>query len=342
MFCSRCGSPLTSDMQFCGKCGAPTSAPAGTPVALQRPGIITMLAVLQFIGGAFWLLGTLGAMAGLVGSAPGPDAAMIMPIAVVMGGCGVLQIVCGVGLLKLKSYGRTLQIVFAIIGLLAIPVGTIISVLLLIYLSKPGIRLLFSERPASDLSAAELAEVAAVTTSSTGVIVLIVVAVLVLAGFIVAIIAAIAVPGLMRARVAGNEAGAIASLRSIVVAEAAYSATCANGGYAVSLEDLAKTQAGSGGFVTPDLGTTGVEKNGYRLTIERDSSSDVVDIGTAAATCNGSAHAPASSYFASAEPVTPGTTGTRYFAVDARGAIFESTRPIANPLVAGPSVTPIR
>ena len=44
---------------------------------------------------------------------------------------------------------------------------------------------------------------------------------------IIGIIAAIAVPGLLRARMSGNEASAIGSLRAINSGEAAYSSSCA-------------------------------------------------------------------------------------------------------------------
>ena len=50
---------------------------------------------------------------------------------------------------------------------------------------------------------------------------------------IIGIIAAIAVPGLLRARMAGNEASAIGSLRAINSANINYMTNCANGsGYA--------------------------------------------------------------------------------------------------------------
>ncbi len=49
---------------------------------------------------------------------------------------------------------------------------------------------------------------------------------------IIGIIAAIAVPGLMRARMSGNEASAIGSLRAINSAESTFSSSCAQGNYA--------------------------------------------------------------------------------------------------------------
>ena len=52
------------------------------------------------------------------------------------------------------------------------------------------------------------------------------------------LVAAIAIPGLLRARMAGNEASAIGSLRAINSGQAAYSSSCAAGGYATTLADL--------------------------------------------------------------------------------------------------------
>ena len=49
---------------------------------------------------------------------------------------------------------------------------------------------------------------------------------------IIGIIAAIAVPGLLRARMSGNEASAMGSLRSINSAELSYSSATGGGGYA--------------------------------------------------------------------------------------------------------------
>ena len=60
---------------------------------------------------------------------------------------------------------------------------------------------------------------------------------------IIGIIAAIAVPGLLRARMSGNEASAIGSLRAINSSQQAYSSSCANGFYAPDL-DRARQRAG--------------------------------------------------------------------------------------------------
>ena len=157
---------------------------------------------------------------------------------------------------------------------------------------------------------------------------------------IIGIIAAIAVPGLLRARMSGNEASAIGSLRAINSGQASYSSSCAAGGYAIDLADLVKAPAGSSqGFVSPDLKSNGVIKSGYTVTLAKDGSSGVTDISSPAATCNASAGQPASSYFANADPVTAGGTGTRYFATDTRGTIFFSTAAtVANPIPAATTV----
>jgi prepilin-type N-terminal cleavage/methylation domain-containing protein len=149
---------------------------------------------------------------------------------------------------------------------------------------------------------------------------------------IIGIIGAIAVPGLLRARLSGSEASAIGSLRAINSGQASYSSSCAAGGYAISLEDLVKAPANSTqGFVSPDLYSNGVVKSGYAVTLAKEAGA--VDIGTGATTCNASASNPASSYFAKADPVTAGGTGTRYFGTDTRGTIFFSTAAtLVNPI----------
>lgn len=151
------------------------------------------------------------------------------------------------------------------------------------------------------------------------------------------------VPDLRNARQSGNEASAIGALRAIISAQQVYTTSCVLGGFAVTLNDLAKPPSGGATtFISEDLGVNGVVKMGYRITVARDAASGVKDVGTAAATCNGSTSTPASSYFASAEPVAPGDTGIRYFATDARGTIYESTHPIASPIVPSATVTEIK
>src|SRR5216117_622556 len=77
---------------------------------------------------------------------------------------------------------------------------------------------------------------------------------------IIGIIAAIAVPGLLRARMSGNESSAIGSLRAINSAQASYSSACGQGGYATSLTILGKAcdnnAGGTQGFISPDMNPT--------------------------------------------------------------------------------------
>lgn len=159
----------------------------------------------------------------------------------------------------------------------------------------------------------------------------------------VGVVAKIAAPSLMGAGSKGNEASAIGSLRTINTAEASFASNCASGGFAISLEDLSKPPAGSNtGFVGVDLGSNGIKKSGYLVTVEKDATPGVGDMGAAASTCNGSGGTPASSYFASAQPEVPGTSGTRYYATDSRGIIFASESPITNPIVPSDSVAPVQ
>src|SRR2546429_6520170 len=88
---------------------------------------------------------------------------------------------------------------------------------------------------------------------------------------IIGIFAAIAVPGLLRARMAGNEASAIGSLRAINSSNVNYMTNCANGsGYANTLVELGTPpDAAHGGgqpFISPDPGlATPIVKSGYSV-----------------------------------------------------------------------------
>src|SRR5262245_22948402 len=84
---------------------------------------------------------------------------------------------------------------------------------------------------------------------------------------IIGIIAAIAVPGLLRARMSGNETSAIGSMRAINTAEVNYSSACGQGGYTGSLIRLGTPPPGGNqGFISPDLGTVAApQKSGYNV-----------------------------------------------------------------------------
>jgi prepilin-type N-terminal cleavage/methylation domain-containing protein len=58
---------------------------------------------------------------------------------------------------------------------------------------------------------------------------------------IILIIAAIAIPNLMRARIAANESSAASSVRSITVAETSYFSSYPQIGYSVQIQNLGKT-----------------------------------------------------------------------------------------------------
>src|SRR5687768_4546841 len=88
---------------------------------------------------------------------------------------------------------------------------------------------------------------------------------------IIAVLAALAVPGLRRYRMNGYEASAIGSMKAIADAEAAYASACGNGGYAVSMADLAKPPvAGGSAFLREDVAAAvdpDNAKSGYFFTI---------------------------------------------------------------------------
>ena len=163
---------------------------------------------------------------------------------------------------------------------------------------------------------------------------------------IIGIIAAIAVPGLLRARMAGNEASAIGSLRAINSSQQAFSSSCGNGFYAPTLVLLGTAPlAGGTPFISPDLGVAApVTKSGYSVSMTGPAAVPPATLDS----CNaaGNAATLAAGYYATANPLTLGSTGTRFFWTNTLGTIYASpTAAIADTVVntapaAGP--TPIQ
>ncbi len=156
---------------------------------------------------------------------------------------------------------------------------------------------------------------------------------------IIGLIATISVPGLLRARMTGNETSAIASLRSVVSAETSYASGCGTGNYAVAFATLAVGPAGSAeGYLSPDLAASLLpSKNGYLYAM-------APGLGGAGrpADCNGTA--TNSTYYVTAIPTVMGTTGTRGFAGNQSMTIWQSLSGSApaEPLSPGAGVSPIQ
>ncbi|HYT74701.1 MAG TPA: prepilin-type N-terminal cleavage/methylation domain-containing protein [Vicinamibacterales bacterium] len=133
---------------------------------------------------------------------------------------------------------------------------------------------------------------------------------------IIGIISAIAIPGLVRARISGNEAWAIGSLRAISSAQGTFSSSCANGRYAQALDVLGTGPSGGSAFLSPDLASAPtVSKSGYIVSMTGTSASG--------AACNG-ASSVSSGYHAWADPISA-TTGSRYFFVNTTGTVWQGT-----------------
>jgi type IV pilus assembly protein PilA len=132
---------------------------------------------------------------------------------------------------------------------------------------------------------------------------------------IIGIIAAIAIPGLMRARMSGNEASAIGSMRAIHSGQHSFWSTCGAGNYSPSIRSLSQFL-----YLGPDLSADVSIKSGYRVAM----GSALIAPGTS---CNGGQLSY--SYQATADPLTPGATGNRFFGTNSNGAIFQSFASLA-------------
>jgi competence protein ComGC len=117
---------------------------------------------------------------------------------------------------------------------------------------------------------------------------------------IVLIIAAIAIPNLLRARMAANESSAVAGVRVLIVAENTYSEAHHDGGYTCSLSDLANDR-----LIDSELALG--QKHGYAFELLncRPESSGGINL----------------KFQVVAHPITPNATGVRAFCSDESAVI---------------------
>ena len=116
---------------------------------------------------------------------------------------------------------------------------------------------------------------------------------------IILIIAAIAIPNLLRARMAANESSAVASIRTINTAMVTYNTSYPTVGFSSSLTNLGGvapcTPTSTTACLIDSVLSAGV-KSGYNFTAQA-----------------GVAATPQTTYYATAVPVTLNQTGTRSF-----------------------------
>ena len=136
---------------------------------------------------------------------------------------------------------------------------------------------------------------------------------------IILIISAIAIPNLLRSRMAANQASAVGSLRTLNTAEINYSTTYGVG-FASTLGDLGPPASGtpvatgaglidsilSGGAAT----ATSSNKSGYKFTYNPGTADPSGRI---------------NSYSITATPLTVGTTGTNYYYTDESAVIRQNS-----------------
>jgi type IV pilus assembly protein PilA len=135
---------------------------------------------------------------------------------------------------------------------------------------------------------------------------------------VILIIAAIAIPNLLRARMAANEASAVGTLRNYSTAMVTYTSMCPNTGFPGSLQKLGP---GSGdcertNLVGAVLAAPNATKSGYRFFYSPGPANNLGQI---------------VSYTITADPITDNTTGVRHFFVDESGIIRASSGEPANP-----------
>jgi len=154
---------------------------------------------------------------------------------------------------------------------------------------------------------------------------------------IILIIAAIAIPNLLRSRIAANQASAVGSLRTLNTAEVTYSTTY-NTGFSSTLGDLGPAAAGQNtptasyaGLVDEVL--SGIGTAGTNNTVLTSSKSGYTFVYSPAAT---DATGKVDYYTITASPISVGTTGTNFYFTDQSGVIRQNST-----VMAGSSDSPL-
>jgi prepilin-type N-terminal cleavage/methylation domain-containing protein len=135
---------------------------------------------------------------------------------------------------------------------------------------------------------------------------------------ILGVLLSLAVASYRHARIRGSETAAIAALTAINQAQYSFMATCGNQRFAPHLTSLGRPNPGTQApYLSPDLTSADeILKSGYMI---RMSGTEVTD---PAQTCTG--ETPVVGYQATADPVTPGTTGLRFFGTNVDLVVYEN------------------
>ena len=137
---------------------------------------------------------------------------------------------------------------------------------------------------------------------------------------VVALLATMAMVGYRHARVRGAEAAAVGALNAINQAQFAYMQSCGKHRYAPTLVALGTPIPGhETGFISPDLAVSDpLQKSGYLIQLSGTPSTEGEQ------TCTGLI--PLDRYRLTADPLTPGATGNRYYATNTDRVIYSDTQ----------------
>lgn len=321
---ARPSNPYTSPSPKPGY-GAGGHHPAGQN-PYQRPTVITVLSILNFIAAPFTVLLAIGSL--YLGQTERELSAILTGLGIFYLVMGVMSFFIAIGLWRLKGYGRTLQIVSCSVGLLAIPIGTLISALILYYFLKPGVKILFSETPRSQLTEWDVVEIQKLQYSSSGVLITLAIIVPLIFMMIAGVFVVMTLPSIESAGSTANEASAIGDLHKLRSGEIAYAKV--NGGHYDTPECLAAPADCIPGYSRDDgtflMSAIPETRHGYRREFLKGQPASTSDI-----TFGHLSPTSLKGFAFIAYPETSGETGSRGFCTDATGRVcitIDGSKPV--------------
>ena len=135
-YCQVCGHLNPAGVMYCQQCGSNQFGP-NPPARIQRPTGVTIIGIVQIIFAIVDFFITLFVATFILLFAPG--------IVILLLAISLLPLFFAIAFLTGRNWGRILMMIGAVLELFVIPVGTIIGIVLLYYLTRPRVVAYFKQ-----------------------------------------------------------------------------------------------------------------------------------------------------------------------------------------------------
>ncbi|MFP3131316.1 MAG: zinc-ribbon domain-containing protein [Nitrososphaeria archaeon] len=141
-YCQECGSPVPYGMNYCPVCGSFNIGP-NPPARIPRPNGVLVLGILQIVVSAIYI--GIGIFIGGLGTVMGPFGLIFAQLGLIFVVIGILSLIFALAFLSGRNWGRILMMIGAVLELLDFPIGTVLGIVILWYLTRPRVKAYFKQ-----------------------------------------------------------------------------------------------------------------------------------------------------------------------------------------------------